>query len=220
MSKVLSCERCGGPIQYGSTFCAYCRTPLQWGRHVAIERGEPFFTMNLAQDKLPGGGKTVTQRHDGTLVPVEKADWELWGEFAPKLRDGCMALRGVALDPNADFGVYVRLHSEGEAKTVYQLKIYPAFRTWRMRRESWWKTKTFADIMNDWEFCSAIRGVGQVNDVELRFADSVFQIVLNDFRVTTIVDASFGFGGLAWVVGSHGGPAQILLQNAGAWRAR
>ena len=81
-------------------------------------------------------------------------------------------------------------------------------------------TNTYVDVINEWEFCSAIRGVGATNDVELRFADSVFQIVLNDVRVTTIVDAAFGFGGLAWVVGSHGGPAQVLLQNAGAWRAR
>ena len=72
-----------------------------------------------------------------------------------------------------------------------------------MRRESWWKTKTYVDVINEWEFHPAIRGVGVVNDVELRFADSVFQIVLNDVRVATIVDASFLFGGMAWVAASR-----------------
>jgi hypothetical protein len=219
--KVMACERCGGPLTYGAAFCAYCRTPLQWSRHLVIERGEPYFTSDFSRDPLPGGWKTITQRPDGTLVDIEKDNWELWGQFGSKqLKDGCVAVRGVAMDPDGSLGVYARLHQEGEAKTVYQVKVYPAFRVWRMRRESWWKTKTYVDVINDWEFHPAIRGVGQVNDVELRFADSVFQIVLNDVRVSTIVDASFGFGGIAWVAASHSARSRILLQNAGAWRAR
>ncbi len=76
------------------------------------------------------------------------------------------------------------------------------------------------DAIAPWEFSPLIGGVGTVNDVELRFADSVFQVVLNGQRVATIVDASFGFGGLAWVVGSHPTASRVVLQAVAAWRAR
>ena len=218
-SKQLSCENCGGPLSYGAPFCAYCRRPLHWGRHVAIERGEQFFFRDFRHDKLPGSSVAQT-RHDGSLVPVEKENWERWGSFEPKLRDACIAVRGVALDASGDFGVYARMHAQGDAKAAYQLKIYPAFRSWRLRREAWVSKATHVSPLVDWEFSPLIGGVGTVNEVELRFSDSVFQVVLNGQNAATVVDASFGFGLLGWVCGSHPGPSQVLLQSAGAWRAR
>jgi hypothetical protein len=218
--RQLSCENCGGPLTYGSAFCAYCRRPLQWGRHVAIERGEQFFVKDFSRDPLPGGGTATQKRHDGALVSVEKENWERWGSFDPKLRNACVAVRGVAFDASADFGVYARMHAQGDAKAAYQLKIYPAFRSWRLRREAWIAKTTHVSSIVDWEFSPLIGGIGTINEVELRFFDSVFQVVVNGQNVTTVVDASFGFGLLGWVCGSHPGPSQVLLQFAGAWRAR
>ena len=218
-SKQLSCANCGGPLSYGAPFCAYCRRPLQWGRHVAIERGEAFFSKDFRHDSVPGCS-IAQRRHDGALVGVEKENWERWGSFEPKLRDACVAVRGVALDENGDFGVYARMHAQGDAKAAYQLKIYPAFRSWRLRREAWVTKATHVSSIVDWEFSPLIGGIGTVNEVELRFSDSVFQVVLNGQNAATVVDASFGFGLLGWVCGSHPGPSNVLLQSASAWRTR
>lgn len=218
-SKALTCQNCGGPLSFGAPFCAYCRVPLQWGRHVSIERGELFFSRDFSRDPLPNC--TVGKRRaDGTVVALEKDNWERWGTFEPKVRDACVALRGVALDANGGLGVYARVHTQGDTKAAYQLKIYPAFRSWRLRREAWSKKTTHTQAIVDWEFSPYIGGVGVSNEVELRFADSVFQVVLNGHSVATMVDASFGFGMLGWVVGSFPTTAEVLVQAAGAWRAR
>ena len=218
-SKQLSCENCGGPLSFGAPFCAYCRRPLQWGRHVAIERGPQFFVKDFSRDAVPGSS-LAERRSDGSVITVEKQNWERWGSFEPKLRDACIAVRGVALDPSGSLGVYARMHAQGDAKAAYQLKVYPAFRSWRMRREAWVTKATHVSSLVDWEFSPLIGGVGTVNEVELRFSDSVFQVVLNGQTAATVVDASFGFGLLGWVCGSDSSPSQVLLQSAGAWRAR
>ena len=218
-SKQLSCENCGGPLSFGAPFCAYCRRPLHWGRHVAIERGEQFFVKDFSRDAVPGSS-LAQRRTDGSVITVEQQNWERWGSFEPKLRDACIAIRGVALDASGSLGVYARMHAQGDAKAAYQLKVYPAFRSWRMRREAWVTKATHVSSLVDWEFSPLIGGVGTVNEVELRFSDSVFQVVLNGQTAATVVDASFGFGLLGWVCGSDSSPSQVLLQSAGAWRAR
>jgi len=219
-ARQLSCENCGGPLSYGAQFCAYCRRPLHWGRHIAIERGEQFFAKDFSRDAVPGAGTIAQRRADGALIPVEKENWERWGSFEPKLRNACIAVRGVALDNSGDLGVYARMHAQGDAKAAYQLKVYPAYRSWRFRKEAWATKTTHVSSIVDWEFSPVIGGINTINEVELRFSDSVFQIVLNGQNVATVVDASFGFGLLGWVCGSHPGPSNVLLQFAGAWRAR
>ena len=101
--------------------------------------------------------------------------------------------RGVALDESGDFGVYARMHAQGDAKAAYQLKVYPAFRSWRLRREAWATKTTHVSSIVDWEFSPLIGGVGTINEVELRFSDSVFQVVLNGQTAATVVDAASGF---------------------------
>ena len=93
-AQQLSCENCGGPLSYGAQFCAYCRRPLQWGRHIAIERGEQFFVKDFSRDPVPGSS-IAQKRTDGALIHVEKENWERWGSFEPKLRNACIAVRGA-----------------------------------------------------------------------------------------------------------------------------
>ena len=220
MSTVLTCESCGGPLAYGAPSCAYCRAPQTWERLVSIERGSPFLSIDLAREPMTHPPKSASRQADGLLITTSVADWTSWHRFGPKLRNGCVAVTGKSLDPTGVFGLYARMHAEGEALAAYELMIYPRYRAWRLRRELWWPSKAYASVIVDWERAPAILGVGHDNEVELRFADSVFQIVCNGHRVSTLVDASFGFGMVGWIGGSVGGPARTLLRTASAWQAR
>ena len=219
-AAVLTCEHCGGPLAYAAPTCAYCHAPQQWERHVSIERGSAFVEAALAHEPMTDPPRQASRRADGLLLDIEKADWHVWHRFGPRIRNGCVAVRGRALDGNGSFGAYARMHAEGEARAAYALMVYPVHRAWRLRRELWWPSAAFADVILDWEHTTALAGVGQDNEVELRFADSVFQVVFNGHRVATLIDASFGFGMLGWVAGSMLGPARVLLRTASAWRAR
>jgi hypothetical protein len=219
-ARVLTCEQCGGPLVYGAPACAYCHAPQQWERLVSIERGSAFVENAFVQEPMLDLPREATRREDGILLDIEKRNWHVWHRFGPHLRNGCFAVRGRALDPHGIFGIYARMHTEGQARAAYELMVYPAHRAWRMRRTLWWPSETHTDVVLDWEHTSLLAGVGSENEVELRCADSVFQVVFNGHRVATLIDASFGFGMLGWVAGSMRAPARLMLHAASAWRAR
>jgi hypothetical protein len=222
VTTVLTCPKCGAPTTWNAPFCAYCRAPLTWGSSpVDLDRGDPLFALDFASDALPEGGKVSTQRTDGALVEIRDPRFEQYGPFAPRVRDVCIAMRGTALDDSGSFGVSARVQEEGGARTSYQLKVYPSLRAWMLRREATYTGKVYSEAIADWEHTPAVAGVGQENEIELRCADSLFQVLINGRRVVSTVDASFGFGGLAWVVGTMlAEPAQVVLRSVAAWQVR
>ncbi|MBS2026592.1 MAG: zinc ribbon domain-containing protein [Deltaproteobacteria bacterium] len=216
--RVLKCPLCGAPLTFRAPFCAYCRNPVTWDRDVVIQRGTPFFELDFRQDKLPGWSASKPGK-DGTKVFIEKADWQNYGTFEPKVRDACMVIRGVATDPHGHFGVRARISGEGDGHADYKLRVYPQTRSWKLEREIAWGKDIEIDVMVPWEHAPVIADVGQPNEVELRLADAVLQVSVNGQRLTTIFDAGFGFGALGWVVGSLDAPATVMLLSAAAYRA-
>jgi hypothetical protein len=187
---------------------------------VSIERGSAFVDNAFTGEPTSDLPSQATRREDGIFLEIEKRNWHVWHRFGPQLRNGCVAVRGRALDSHGIFGLYARMHAEGDARAAYELMVYPAHRAWRMRRTLWLQSEAHTDVILDWEHTSLLAGVGNESEVELRFADSVFQVVLNGRRVATLIDASYGFGMLGWVAGSMRAPARLVLHAASAWRAR
>jgi hypothetical protein len=184
----------------------------------SIQGGESLFAANLASEPLPGAGRAI-RGPGGTSVKVAD-DRTLCGLYPGATRDVCVAVRGIARTPWSGFGVQARVNVEGNSTSGYQLAVYPALGTWQLVREVWFPADHHADPLVAWEFSPHVAAVGEVNEVELRCAGHILQVVLNGHLVRTVADASFGFGFAGWSVRSLSGPAEVLLQSIGACRAR
>ncbi len=218
----LECTHCGAPVTYKVPFCPYCRAKLAWDAHLMLQRAAPFAMLDLARDPLPAEEKRWTdpvQRPDGTLLVPDPSKLHR-GHFRLQLRNACCVVAGVCLDPHGILGIMARMHKHGRSACGYQLAVYPAFKSFRFRRLLWIDGELQHVITHDWEFAPQIAGVGQSNEVELRAADSLFQILVNGEITASIVDACFGFGQFGWCVASESdvSPAQVLLQRTGIFR--
>ena len=216
--QALKCAHCGAPLTFRAPFCAYCRTIINWDRDLLIARGAPFFELDFSHDKLPGWSD-APRSSEGSKLAVDKKDWEYFGSFTPKVRDACIVVRGVALDGHGYLGVKARISGEGDAHSGYKLRVYPHLRSWKLVREVGWKTNNEIQDMVPWEYSTAVAGVNEPNEVELRLADSVLQVAINGQHITTVYDAGFLFGGLGWVVGSIDRYATLMVKSAAAYRA-
>jgi hypothetical protein len=204
----VECPYCSAPANYGAPFCAYCRAPLTWGQGLDLEPGDVIDQLDF---RSPPRDSPGTRRHDGLLVRADADRFEHSIVSRP-LRNGCVAVRAVALDPYGTFGAFVRLNKEGALRTAYDFKIYPALKTFYLRRIIWGTKTTHGTTIIDWHHAPSMAPPGTPNDAELRFADSIFQIVINGVRVATVVDPAFGFGAVAWRVGAMPqSAAQVLL---------
>ena len=59
----------------------------------------------------------------------------------------------------------------------------------------------------------ACAGVGVKNHVELRLADSVLEVILNGVRLSTVIDARYGFGSVGWRTSSYGNSSRVVLHS-------
>ena len=216
--QALTCAHCGAPLTFRAPFCAYCRTLINWDRDLLITRGAPFFELDFSHDKLPGW-ENAPRSHDGAKLAIEKNDWEYYGSFTPKVRNACIVVRGVALDRHGYIGVKARVSGEGDAHSGYKLRAYPHLRSWRLVREVGYKQNNEIQDMVAWEHSLAVAPVNELNEVELRLADSVLQVSINGQHITTVYDAGFLFGGLSWLAGSIDSHATVMLKSAAAYRA-
>jgi hypothetical protein len=199
--RTLRCDHCGAPVEFESSFCAYCRARLRWGGTLDVEPGEALVSLDLTREPLPGGAalkKHVTTRSDGALVTLDHGT--LSGSLPLKLRDACVAASAVVSNVETGFGVTARLHQAGSASSCYSLMVNPSVRAYRVQRLLWSKNRTYVDTLRNWEVTPHLHGLGTLNRVELRYADSVLQVVLNGARAASLVDARFGFGAVGWRV--------------------
>jgi hypothetical protein len=193
--RLLTCKQCGGALTFGAPFCAYCRAPLVWGQTIDLEPGDILSLTN-------------------NLGPVSlQADKYRWKVVSTQVRNACVSLRGCALDPFGEIGVFVRWNTEGTFNTGYCVRIYPALRSlccerWLMGE----KDKVTMPVL-EWTYAPSIAPPGSQNEIEVRFADEVFQFLVNGVRVGAALDATFGFGGVAWYAGSNDAPAQLALDS-------
>jgi hypothetical protein len=219
--KRLTCANCGAPVGYQAPFCSYCRTALLWDDVPVLGQGGIFRTVELWREPLPGkhtaGSNDMLRRSDGVLLNVPTGKF-LSGELEPKFKDVCIAASATCLDPGAGFGVTARMHEIGSARSTYALSVRPGFRAFTLTRLLWTDKDSYVDWLLPWECVPAVAGVGTVNHIELRVADSVLQVVINGVRLATVIDARFGFGTAGWRAVSFGGQSRVVLHQLEARR--
>jgi hypothetical protein len=158
-------------------------------------------------------------RPDGLLVTTGKAF--IWPWFVPKMKrkDACVTLRAVAFDENTYVGIYARRAMDGSVARGYRLDVASGLRTFRFVREVWNTKAARMRVVQPWERNAAIAPPHAPNKIELRFADSVFEVLVNDVRVATIIDPGFGFGEIGWHVSSHADSGgAVLIQGISVHR--
>jgi hypothetical protein len=124
------------------------------------------------------------------------------GELGPPRRHGCIVVRVSALDTNAAIGVVARRQTVPGA-CGYSLIITPYYRTVHLTRYAATTKVSNTTALHEFEFHTAVAPVGQPNEIELRCADSIFQIFVNGHQIGTCLDAALGFGGFGWRVESN-----------------
>lgn len=219
----LECDHCGGPVSFRAPFCAYCRAKLTWDAQVVLERGAAILDFDLRHVPLPtekpGGASFFPRRPEGTLVESGPAAL-LNANLPPRLRDACLVIRGTCLDVHGSISLIARTHKSQTAKVCYELVFYPAYRSYRLSRVVWLGPGIGAEIIRDFTYAEPIAGVGKSNELELRVADSLFQVHVNGTLVTSIVEEAFGFGQFGWATSSQSRshPSSILLERLSLFR--
>ena len=208
----LSCDHCGGPVTYQAPFCPFCRAAQSWDAHVVLRRGAILADVDTVQQPLPTRSSTpFGRRVDGGVLLEPSAGKIQKGLFPFDLRDACVRVRATALDAGATFGLLFRVCSHGDTEAGYDLQVFPAFRSFRLRRLLWHKGKLQEVVLHRWEHGTVVRPFGQTNDLELRGADAVFQIVINGMLTATVLDAAFCYGAVGWSAASESDVSQARI---------
>lgn len=211
--RTLACTSCGAPVSFQTPFCSYCRAALTWHEVPSLHRGDAQRLLDLSRDALPGAeGITAVRRSDGLLVdvPSNRAHMEHFGSPA---RDVSVSLSGVCLDASGALGVIARVNPLAGAKVGYMLQIRPGFRTYWVARFLSTQDELHVEALRNWEAVREVAGVGAVNQIELRVADSVLAVAINGVDVATIVDARFGIGCVGWRASSFDKATKVLLRT-------
>lgn len=210
--RVLACPACGAPSAFGAPFCTYCRGPLTWGAMPTLARGQLVARLDATKDEVDKRPLVASERtRDGTIVTVgpRKAGT---GAIGLRRRHGCVVIEGVALDPQAAIGVAAR-QQEDAASGGYSLSVIPHFRSVGLSKVVASVKQAYFQPLHDWQFHEGVRRVGEPNEVELRAADSILQVLVNGRLVASCIDATFGFGGFGWRVQSlTDQPARVLIR--------
>ena len=219
--KSLECPSCGAPVGFQAPFCPYCRAEIAWGNTVPLERGARLRACDATREDLPvhdgipirGAGRN----QEGTLIKLEQ-NKAFDDQFPVSLCDACIAVVARVDDKNGSVGVVARIHDLGKSTGGYDLMIHPAYRSFRLSRVVLCKERAFREVIRSWEVAPCIGGVGVWNQVELRCADSLFEIVVNGQRVCTLTDARFGYGRFGWRVHGREGPTSAVIRSVELFR--
>jgi len=219
VSRALSCSHCGGPVGYGDPACRWCSSPLSWPQVPRLQRGAPRCVVDLRTAPLPGPVSTLSSVpcEGGVEIAVE-AKQMVSGHTEDGLTEVAVGLTGAALDRNGAFGVLARRSSTGSVACAYALTVRPGLRTWAMSALLWGsqgttRGKTEVRVLRPPTFHEAVQGVGAWNEVELRAADHLLEVRVNDVVLATLVDGVFGFGSPGWRVLGLGGPSRVQLHR-------
>jgi len=217
MSRALSCAHCGGPVGYGEPSCRWCSSPLSWSQIPRLERGGARRVVDLRHAPLPGPVSPVSSVPcDGGLEVSLDAKKMVSGHTDDAMAEVAVTLTGAALDRTGAFGVLARRATTGSVACAYALTVRPGLRTWAVSALLWGsrgatRGKTEARVLRPPTFHEAVRGPGEWNAVELRAADHLLEVRVNDVVITTLVDGVFGFGSPGWRVVAHDAPSRVQL---------
>jgi len=219
MSCALSCAHCGGPVGYGDPTCRWCSSPLSWPSVPRLQRGAERLVVDLRHDPLPGpvSPLSATACEAGLEVTVG-AKKMVSGHTDHGLSEAAVSLTGLALDRCGGIGVLARRSTTGTVACAYALTVRPGRRTWTISALLWGsqgstRGKTEVRVLRAPTFHPAVAGVGAWNVVELRTADHLLEVRVNDVVVETLVDGVFGFGSPGWRVTASDGEARVQLHR-------
>ncbi len=135
------------------------------------------------------------------------------GSLPTAWRNGALRLTGSVDGDSGFFSLLARLGQVGGARFAYALTVRPGLRSLSLARLGWGDGKSYVSNLRPWSFHPEIPGPGVSLDLELRFADSVMQVVVDDHALFTVEDAGFGFGRVGWRVGTYEGPDVVRLRR-------
>ena len=212
----LTSRGCGAPLVHGAAFCAYCRVPLTWSPTLDLAAGAPLALIHPGES--PPSWTEVVGGADGLHVRFTERDRHRWQTVHGHLGNGCVAVRGVALDAFGELGAFIRWNAEGAVRTGYSFRVWPGLRSFCLARWVVGERESSATTVVDWTFSPLVPPPGQPLEAEVRFADEVFQFLVNGQRLGAALDAVFGFGEVAYYVGSCDGPAEVVVQSVSVRR--
>ncbi len=133
------------------------------------------------------------------------------GTVDPSCTDQSVLVAGTCHDAHGALGVMLRVTDIGTSRCGYIVVVRPSYQQWSVLR--FVNTKAGLNLEPfETKTHEAIAGIGHPNVVELRAAESWFELRINDQRVTTFEDASFGFGLAGWHVTSYGAARVVLTR--------
>lgn len=216
--RVLACPSCGAPAAFRAPFCTHCRGPLTWGAVPTLARGRLVTRLDPVNEDVDKRELVACERtRDGALATVG-AGKAANGIVGLRRRHGCVVLESVALDPHAAIGVAARQQEEA-ASGGYSASAIPHFRSVGLSKVVASVKQAYFQPLHDWQFNEHVRRVGEPNEVEVRAADSILQVLVNGHLVATCIDATFGFGGFGWRVQSLTAqqPARVLIRSVAVY---
>lgn len=212
---VLECPTCGGPLRFQVPFCAYCRAPVQWSETLELDRGAPIHTDRYPRDPLLGASaikSRIDPAPEGHVLHV-RAQGATWASAKKQLRDACVAVTAIAIDPGAGFAAIARVHTESGIADGYQALVVPGLRTVRLSRFCEGGDVSAVAPIRDWECSPKVAPAGYPNTIELRAADAMLQLFVNGERILSAIDAGLGFGSFGFRAIALEGPARVCFQS-------
>ena len=211
--QILRCPSCGGPTQFGAPFCVYCRGSLTWGAVPLLARGRLIARLDGMRDALDKSQLTSLERTPSGSLATVAASKAANGAVGQRRRHGCIVVEAAAVDPHTGIGVAGR-QQEASAAGGYSLSVAPHFRSVNLAKVVASREHVYFTQLHAWEFQPIVRRVGEMNEIELRLADSIIQVFVNGHHVAAVVDATFGFGSFCWRIQSlTARPARALIRS-------
>lgn len=212
--QALSCPHCGAPVGLRSTFCGYCRAPIHVRQLLQIDASSEKRVVDFTLGAVPpalANAEASAVRGVGVRV-VLRAGTGLFVPEGQPCRNVSAALTGMVHDPDSGLDVGVRSTSLGKARAAYMLRVRPAFGLWALFRMITVPGRAGArDKLGGDQGLPEITGFDRAMKVELRAADALLQVWLNDKLVGRAEDPYFGFGVPQWGASSHGKPSRATL---------
>lgn len=210
----LTCPHCGAPVDLRATFCAYCRAPLDVRKLLEIDASTDRRILDFTTGVTPPGtipGTFTPIRGAGAMVRVSAGTSTIVFAGQP-CRNASAALTGIVHDPDGGLVVGVRIARLGAARAGYLLRVRPALGEWSLLRFIGAPgLPALRDTLAEDRGVASFTGVGQALRIELRAADTLLQVRVNDRLVGKAEDPYFGFGEQQWGALSAGGDASVTL---------
>lgn len=225
-ARVCRCEACGAPVAWREARCAYCRAPQAWVTGAAIERAGELVRWDLRARPLEawlGHGEarstqSLPSTPEGVVLRADAGRADR-GPVGPSVRDAAVRVEGLCRGEGSYFGALARLQDLGVTEVSYCAQVRPALRAVALYQRVGGAEHAHLLPVAPWRVVPAVLGEGAWNAVELRAADALLQVFVNDVLALSVEDADLTYGRLGWEAGSLGASSShVVLRAIEAWR--